>query len=197
MVELIESDGCIEIRTPMRTGARVALALLALFPLLAPYELLLRIDWQSHLHPFFALAAVVSAGAVALSGFLLFAALAGLGSRMVFDARQSRFTYSATSPLIRLVPAAYPLSALDAVGIGTREWSDGAPTHHLRVVVAGGRVYETASSWSRAEVEQLFRLVEDFLARAREQPSPTRQAPPADGPADASKAARPVGSPLR
>ena len=94
MPKLVEHANHIEIRSPMHRGLRLAFALLALFPLLAPYELLVRINWQDFLHPFFFLALFICAGAVALSGFLMFAAIAGLSSRMVFDARRKTFTYS-------------------------------------------------------------------------------------------------------
>ena len=149
----------------MRKGARFELAILGLFPLLAPYELLLRIDWQSYLHPFFLLAAFVSTGAASLSAFLFFAAVAGLSSRMVFDGVRSTFTFSAQAPLVRRSKSLYPMSALERVDVATREWSDGAPTYHLRVVTSEGKIFETGSSWSREEVEMIKKGVDAFLRR--------------------------------
>jgi hypothetical protein len=44
--ELVERVDCLEVRSRMRVGMRVLLAALGLFPLLAPYELLIKIDWD-------------------------------------------------------------------------------------------------------------------------------------------------------
>ena len=70
--ELVEREDRLEIRSPMRVGMRILLAALGLFPLLAPYELLIEIDWEHFMNPFFFLAALISAGAMALSAFLFF-----------------------------------------------------------------------------------------------------------------------------
>ena len=59
--ELLERAERLEIRSPMRVGMRVLLAALGLFPLLAPYELLIRIDWEHFMNPLFFLAAFISA----------------------------------------------------------------------------------------------------------------------------------------
>lgn len=163
MLEFAETPGRLEVCSPMRTGSRAVFALLALFPLAAPYELLLGVRWKSMLHPFFLLAAFISVGAMALSGFLLFTALAGLSSRMVFDLARGTFTYSATAPAVRVPASVHSISAIRSIEIGSREWSDGAPTYRVRVVLADGIVFETASSWSRAEVERARERIEGFL----------------------------------
>jgi len=45
--ELYQSDDRLEVRSPMRPGMRVLLAALALFPLLAPYELIVKVDGRA------------------------------------------------------------------------------------------------------------------------------------------------------
>ncbi|RPI07310.1 MAG: hypothetical protein EHM71_10925, partial [Zetaproteobacteria bacterium] len=92
--ELVERMDCLEIRSRMRVGMRILLAAFGLLPLLAPYELLIKIDWEHFVNPFFFLAAFISAGATALSAFLFFAAVAGLSSKIVFDRRAATFSYS-------------------------------------------------------------------------------------------------------
>ena len=161
--ELIERANRLEIRSPMRTGMRVVLAVLALFPLLAPYELLIRVEWQQYMHPAFFFVASISAGAMALSAFLLFAAIAGLSSQMVFDKGAETFTYSAKAPAIRRIGQTHPLSEVRGVEVVVRDWSDGAPTYHLRVSVADGAVFESGSSWSREEIESIRAHVQQFL----------------------------------
>jgi hypothetical protein len=162
--ELVESANRLEIRSPMRAGMRVLLAALALFPLLAPYELLIRVEWQQYMHPAFFLVAFISVGAMALSALLLFAAIAGLSSQMVFDKGSATFTYSAKAPVIRRKGQTHPLSEVCGVEVGVRDWSDSAPTYHLGVSVTDGTVFESGSSWSRDEIELIRARVQQFLA---------------------------------
>ena len=85
MPDTIETEGVLEIRDRVSLRTRVIFALLSLFPLLAPYELLILPKWEHRLHPFFLLCAFISIGAMTLSGLLVWAAIAGLNSRMRFD----------------------------------------------------------------------------------------------------------------
>jgi len=55
------------IHSPMHRGMRIVLGAVALFPLLAPYELLFRTRWESYLNPFFLFFAAISIGALAVS----------------------------------------------------------------------------------------------------------------------------------
>jgi len=158
---LVERPGRVEVRAPMATGLRFVFAVLALVPLLAPYELIWSVRWQTLLHPFALVAGAISAGAIVLSALLAFAALAGLSVRIVFDAGAGTFTYVTWAPVVRSRAVVLPLAAIVEVGVGERAWSDGSPSYHLRVATASGEVFEAASSWERAEVE---RLVERVLA---------------------------------
>lgn len=162
--ELVERANRLEVRSPMRAGMRVLLATLAFFPLLAPYELLIRVEWQQYMHPAFFLVAFISAGAAALSAILLFAAIGGLSSQMVFDKGSETFTYSAEAPVIRRTGQTHPLSEVCGVEVGVRDWSDSAPTYHLGVSVADGTVFESGSSCSRDEIELIRARLQQFLA---------------------------------
>ena len=164
-MQVVEVSRRLELFTPLRTGARWGLALLSLFPLLAPYELLLRPRWQSYGHPLFLLAALISVGAVAVALFLLCAAVAGLSSRMVFDAGRSTFSYMVDAPILRTRRSEYPLAAVDHVEVDTTELSDGAPTYRLRVRMNSCESFESGASWSREEVEGIRQLVEAILSR--------------------------------
>jgi hypothetical protein len=148
----------------MKVGMRVLLVVLAVFPLIAPYELLVRIDWQSYLHPFFLLAAFISAGAVALSAFFIFAAIAGLSSEIVFDRPSSTLTHSFEAPVVRRTRRVYPLTAISNVETAERDWSDSAPSYHLRVILDDDTVIESGSSWSRDDIEAIRVRVERFVA---------------------------------
>jgi hypothetical protein len=151
----------------MRPGMRVLLGALALFPLLAPYELIVKVKWESYLHPFFLLAAFISLGAIALSAFLLFAAVAGLSSQMVFDTGAGTFVYSSHAPIVRPALREYPLGAIVGVEVRERDWSDSAPSFHIGVVMDDGTVFESGSSWSRGEIESMGVRLRQFLSGTR------------------------------
>jgi len=160
-----EDPAHLVIASPMPWGRRLLFALIGIFPLIAPWELLVSVRWSDHLNPFFLLSVAISAGAITLSVLLFFAALAGLSSRMVLDAARSTFTYSAIAPIVPRQVRMYPLAALERIDVRTHEWSDGAPTYSLRIVTGDGVVHETASSWSRDEIEGYRDSVNAFLAR--------------------------------
>jgi len=166
--ELVEHIDCLEIRSRMRGGMRVLLAALGLFPLMAPYELLIKIDWEHFISPFFFLAAFISAGAMALSAFLFFAAVAGLSSKIVFDKKAATFSYSSEAPVVRRTRQVQPLSDVCSTGVGVRDWSDSAPTYHLSITVKDGTVFESGSSWSREEIESIRVRIDRFLAAVDE-----------------------------
>ncbi|MDZ4181002.1 MAG: hypothetical protein U1E29_17515 [Coriobacteriia bacterium] len=164
-----------EIVDPMRSGVRLLLAAFSLIPLLAPYELLVRVKWESLLHPFFIFAALISAGAIAVSGLLLFAAVAGLSARMVFDLARGTVTYSTTAPVIRMRTSVFPLAAIGRIEVGAREWSDGEPTYHLRISMVGESVIEIGSARNRGAVEQIASSLDAFLASAVSDGADARQ----------------------
>lgn len=166
MIEVFEQPDKIMVVSRTPVGMRFFFALLALFPLLAPYELLIRVKWQTYLHPFFALAAIVSLGALALSTFLVFAALAAFDSTMTFDKTSALLTYSTETPVVRTSSMRFPLKRLTGVIVKKRDWSDGTPSYYLAVETADADVLETASSWSRQEVEAVKIRIDRFMSNA-------------------------------
>jgi hypothetical protein len=167
MVQVLDTVERLDIVSPMPWGNRLLFALLALIPLLAPYELLLRVQWTDYRSPFFVFAAIISAGAVALSMFLVFAAVAGLSSRITLDAAHSTFTYSEAAPIVPQRTRVYPLPSLESVHVQAQEWSDGAPSYCLLVKMSDGTTFRSGSSWSREDIELVKNRIEAFLDRAR------------------------------
>ena len=78
MIQVSDSGERPDVFSETPSGKRFLFALCALIPPLAPYELMLRVQWNDYRSPAFLLAATISAGAVALSMFFLFAVVAGL-----------------------------------------------------------------------------------------------------------------------
>jgi hypothetical protein len=160
---IIKTDDCLEIQFPMPVGQRILFLVLALFPCLAPYELIFRIHWDNYWNVFFLFAAVISAGALAVSGFFVWAAIAGLSTQMKFDKRRATFSYSAEAPVLPKRIQHYPLASIAELGIQTHEWSDGAPSYSFKVVLQDRRELSLNAAWSRAEVEAVRDQAAAFL----------------------------------
>jgi hypothetical protein len=167
IIQISDDAKCLDIISSMPTGKRIFLALLGLIPLLAPYELLWRVRWHDYWHLVFLLFAIVSVGAVAVSGLFLFIALAGLSSQMTFNVLHSTFTYSERAPVVPQRTQVLPLSSIRSIHVRTQEWSDGSPSYSLRVTMFNGVVFDSGSSGSFHEIEQAKVQVEAFLNRAR------------------------------
>jgi len=167
MIQVSDSGARLDVVSQMPSGRRFLFASFALIPLVAPYELMLRVQWNDYRHPAFLLAAIISAGAVAVSGLFVVAAIAGLSSRMTLDAARSTFAYSTGAPILPHRTLVLPLSSLESVHVRTREWSDGAPSYTLMVKMSDGATFDSGSSWSRDDIEREKARVEVFLDRAR------------------------------
>jgi hypothetical protein len=153
----------LEVRSPMGVGLRVALVVVGAVPLLAPYELLVRVRWNDLASPFFVMAALVSLGAVAVSAFFMFAALAGTSSSIVVDRRAGILSFASKAPIARRIMRTCLVGDVVGVDLGVVEWSDGGPSYHVRVALSDGRVLRTGASSSRDEVEAVRVLLVSFL----------------------------------
>jgi hypothetical protein len=167
VLNVIETGDTLEVTSPMPVGRRVLFGLLAIFPLLAPYELLLKPGWESILNPFFGFAALISLGALCLSAFLVWAAIAGLESRARFDLPHRTLTTAYWAPVVPLTMRTYSLNDLCAVRIETIEWSEGSPSYSLQIETLDGRTLKFTSEDDQREVEAVRSRVARFLARDR------------------------------
>jgi len=153
-------------------------ALLALFPLIAPYELLVRPKWESWLHPAFFFVLIISLGAMSVSAFLLFTALAGLAQRMRFDASTRVFTYWRRAPILPENSVSWPFTSIESVSTRVHTWSDGPDSYSVRVTIADGQEFTTGSTESRSEVDCYVASVQGMLqGTAARRPSEERNAP--------------------
>jgi hypothetical protein len=171
VVGFIEDRERLVLVSPMPSGKRVGFALMGLVPLLAPYELLLRVGWQSYLHPFFVLAVIVSAGALAVSALFLFAAVAGLASRITMDANTSTLTYSHAAPVVPEFIRTRRLDSIAHIDTRTHQWTDGPSSYSLRIVTSDGTAFESSASWSRDDIARIKEAVESFLLQYKNRPA--------------------------
>lgn len=163
MLRVVEGKEVLEIQSYMPIGQRVLFLLFAFFPLLAPYELIIQPRWHSYLHVFFLFAAVISAGALAVSALLVWASIAGLNSQLRFDKTDGMLTYLVGAPIVRWRTYHCPLENIVRLHIETHDWSDGAPSYSFVTHLADGRRLKSSSSYSKEEIEDMVQQVSAFL----------------------------------
>ena len=165
MLRVVESADTLEVTSPMPVGRRVVFGLIALVPLLAPYELLLKPGWETIFHPLFGLAALISLGALLISAFLMWAAIAGLESRVRFDLQRRTLTTAFWAPVVPLTERTYSINDLLAVRLETTEWSEGSPSYSLKIETLDGRSLRLMGEYDRSEVEAVQSRIARFLSR--------------------------------
>lgn len=163
MLRIIECKEIIEIQSYLPVGERVLFILCSIFPLLAPYELIIRPNWQSYLNVFFLFAAVISIGAMTVSAFLVWAAIAGLNSKLKFNRADGIMTYSAGAPIVRWNTQKFPIKDITHLRVDKHSWSDGWPSFSFLAQMADGNTFKCGSSWSKKEIDDIVQRVAVFL----------------------------------
>ena len=166
-MELIrESDQVFEVRSTIPTGRRVLFVLFAFFPLYVPYELLIKTDWNTYFSVFFLFAALISLGALALSGFLIWAAVVGLTIRLRFDRSTQTFTYSEGASTLRWRKESHSLKEVAEITTVEQDWSDGPSSYAAAVMLRDGKTFQTGTFRSKEEIEEIVgeasRLLEEY-----------------------------------
>lgn len=161
-VHICERDGSLEITAMIGTPQRCFVGALALFPLLAPYELMIRVPWQSFWNPFFLFAAAVSIGAVSVSVLLVLIAFGGRNRRTTIDTTAQTVSIVEWSPVGREKKRMLALGAVKGFDVRVHQWTE-SDTYSLDLESVAGERFGIASSSSRADVEGYRATVALFL----------------------------------
>lgn len=149
MPRVIEREQSIEIREDMTWDRRVLFLLLGFFPLIAPYELLIEPEWNTLFNFFFLLSLLISLGAIFVSGFLFFAAFAGLSTLLKFDAARRECIYIHHAPIVPFRRDVISYDAIDRIDLEQHDWTDGAPSFSVRVQLRDEGAVKSASFQSQ------------------------------------------------
>ena len=160
-----ESNDHIEFRSNLPWPVRMIFLIFGLFPLLAPYELMVKPSWSGKstlIGLFFPL--VISVGAVALSGLFVLAALLGLSQRIRFDTRCKEITYTFNTAVLRRVKR-FPFSAVETLNVRPHSWSDGPDTHNLVLKLNGYRDIEFGHFSEHSEAKRYLAALQNLIER--------------------------------
>jgi hypothetical protein len=163
---ITQSESHIEFTRRMSPGFRLVLVLLGLFPLIAPYELLIKPAWRDWFNPFFLFFLAISLGAVAVSVGFIMAGLAGLSQRIRFDIPARTLIYESDSLLARFRQTRYRFSDIERIDLIEHDWSEGPATFYLQVKIRNSAKIEFGDLDSRADAERYQQILQRLLDRA-------------------------------
>lgn len=163
MLTVIEGEDFIEIQSKLPTGQRVLFLVFSLIPWIAPYQLIIKPGWMDYFNVFFLIALVISLGAIVVSAFFIWAAIAGLNSLLRFDKRQGILSCSEGAPILKWRTTQCTMDAISSLRIEKHDWSDGSPSYTIQIVIHDGREFKSGSSWSLTEMQDILRRVSLFI----------------------------------
>jgi hypothetical protein len=161
--EVFESEECFVIQTRVGMGTRVFIGLLGLVPLIAPYDFLVKVRWNSYFNFPFLLVLIVSIGSVFMSAMFVYMGTFATSIKITLDRRTQVFCHSSEALTIRNKTEEHPLSHIQRLEVRETNWSDGPPSYNLQFVLEGDKVYEVGPFNSLAEVDQTRDRVNRFL----------------------------------
>ena len=162
-----QSGSQIEFVTHVPPVGRILLFLIGLLPLLAPYELLIKPQWADDFYfsPIFWLSLLISAGAMALTFFAVFAALYGLNQRVRFDADGQLITHGFEAALLPYRERRYPFSAVETLCVKRHEWIESPTTYSLALKVEGVREVEFGNFTTEEDAERHLSAIRKIVKR--------------------------------
>ncbi len=158
-------------------AVRVAIFLFGLFPLLAPYELLFKIRWESYFNPSFFIALLFSMVMLAASVFVVFIALFAQDHHVCFDGGRATLTHGWSDVLRAYRQTDYRFDELSAPALETHIWSDSPKTFDLLVRTRSGAKISFGDFKSREEALLYQELLAGIILRSTSPQSSPQDAP--------------------
>jgi len=162
MPEVIESEDQLVFAERMSPALRVFIFLLGFVPLIAPYELLYKPNWQGF-SLFMILPIIISLGATSIGLTFMAAGLLGLNHALHFDAASKTAFYIYESSITPLRRRQYDFAEVAGVEINVHTWDSGPDTYGLRITFADGRKVEVGSFAEREEADKYLRRIQEML----------------------------------
>jgi hypothetical protein len=164
MYTIHQSGNVIEFSNKVSPGVRVLIFLFGLVPLLAPYELLIKIKWESYFNLPFAISLFIALGATAVSLFLFFFALMSMNQRLRFDGDRRVLTYGYNTAILPFMAKDHPFRKITALAVEVNDWGDGPTTYDLRLQVEGERKITFGNFEKRDDADRYHRVLKNLIS---------------------------------
>ena len=162
MPEVIESETQLVFVERMAPAFRVVVFVIGFFPLIAPYELLIKPNWQGF-SLFMILPIIISLGATSIGLTFMAAGLLGLNHALHFDAASKTAFYIYETAITPLRRRQYDFAEVATVDIHVHTWDSGPDTYGLRVTFADGRKVEVGSFPDKDEADKYLQRIQAML----------------------------------
>ena len=166
MITIVQTDSTLEFSNRVSAGMRALVFLFGLIPLLAPYELIFKVRWGSYANPAFLFALAISLGALAVSVFFMFFALAAYSRRMFVDRGERKLVYGFSHSLQPYRERSYSFQDIAQIALEAHEWSDGPTTYSLIIHVSEGSQAGIGYFDDRETAGRYQSLLQDWISGA-------------------------------
>jgi len=160
---------------------RFGIFLVSLFPLLAPYELLFKIRWESFFNPSFFISLVFSMIMVAVSAFIMFIALFAQNQHVCVDGDRSTLTYGWRDAFRAYRETDYRFEEISEPELETHTWSDSPNSYDLLVKTRSGLKISFGDFASKEKAQYYHEILAEIISRSRPPESSREDAPYGDG----------------
>jgi hypothetical protein len=141
---------------------RIILALFGFFPLLAPYELLVKPDWPAGVSIAMLFMLAISLGAVGISLFLFAAAVLGRSQHFEFDAARRVVIYRFKTAVNPAGKEVYDFAQIESLVLKVHEWDSGPNSYDICLNIRGRREMTFGNFASQAEAERYLAILQNM-----------------------------------
>lgn len=167
MYTIRQSGNTLEFSNKVPIAVRVAIFLFGFVPLLAPYELLIKIKWENYFNLVFAFMLFIAVGAIAVSLFMFYFALMSMNQALRFDGDRRILTYGFSTALLPFMAKDHAFQKIKDLAIEVQDWSDGPTTYDLRLQLEGERKITFGEFAKREDAERYHQMLKVLIASGK------------------------------
>jgi hypothetical protein len=167
MDKITESGQTLVFDKRVHSAIRFGIFLVSLFPLLAPYELLFKIRWESFFNPSFFISLVFSIVMVAASAFVMFIALFAQNQHVCFNGERSTLTFGWSDAVRTYRETDYRFEEISEPELETQSWSDGPNSYDLLVTTRSGLKISFGDFKSKEKAQEYQEILAEIISISR------------------------------
>jgi hypothetical protein len=163
MDNIKQSNDKIEFTSHLSLAARAALMIVGLFPLFAPYELLIKPSWSGEISWHMVFFLFISIMAVLLSIFFVCSALFGMNQSIQINSTTRMITHEYKAGILRFRQKQYLFTEIEMVQLKVHKWTDGPPTYNIAIRTTGQREIEFGGLATQEEAEKYVSILKEVI----------------------------------